>query len=215
MNILLIESSSKIIEFAYYKNGDFAILKKLKDDQNADDLVYEIRKAFDENGFKLSEIQYVALSNGPGSFTGLRISSAIAKGICFAVNSKLIEIVTLDIIAEKAGVFGGEKIIVPLIFSNSKNGEFYFCEYKLSDGKIERISDYSVVKSDEMNKNKRLFVINEKTDFPFSDDIMLMDLSEKSNMKPMLKISKEYINQGMFSDFYESEPFYMKKFLGH
>jgi tRNA threonylcarbamoyladenosine biosynthesis protein TsaB len=215
LNILLIESSSKIIEFAYNKNGNFVILKKLSNDRNADDLVFETKKAFDEQGLKFSEIQYVALSNGPGSFTGLRIGSAVAKGICFAVKSQLVEIVTLDIIANKAGVISNGKIIVPLIFSNSKSGEFYTCEYRFTDGRAERISEYNVLKAEELKTEDRILVINEKTDYNFTENIKPLDLSNESNMETMYKLVVNEISKGNFSDFSESEPFYMRKFLGH
>jgi len=215
LNILLIESSSKIIEFAYNKNGNFVILKKLSNDRNADDLVFETKKAFDEQGLKFSEIQYVALSNGPGSFTGLRIGSAVAKGICFAVKSQLVEIVTLDIIANKAGVISNGKIIVPLIFSNSKSGEFYTCEYRFTDGRAERISEYNVLKAEELKTEDRILVINEKTDYNFTENIKPLDLSDESNMETMYKLVVNEISKGNFSDFSESEPFYMRKFLGH
>ena len=215
MNILLIESSSKIIEFAYNKNGNFVILKKLSNDRNADDLVFETKKAFDEQGLKFSEIQYVALSNGPGSFTGLRIGSAVAKGICFAVKSQLVEIVTLDIIANKAGVISTGKIIVPLIFSNSKSGEFYTCEYRFTDGRAEKISEYTVLKAEELKTEDRILVINEKTDYNFTGNIKPLDLSDESNMETMYKLALNDISKGNFSDFSESEPFYMRKFLGH
>ncbi|MCI0474126.1 MAG: tRNA (adenosine(37)-N6)-threonylcarbamoyltransferase complex dimerization subunit type 1 TsaB [Ignavibacteria bacterium] len=215
MNILLIESSSKIIEFAYNKNGNFVILKKLSNDHNADDLVFEMKKAFDEQGFRFGEIQYVALSNGPGSFTGLRIGSAVAKGICFAVKSRLVELVTLDIIATKAGVISDGKIITPMIFSNSKSGEFYTCEYRYSDGKADRISEYYVRKTEELETENRIFVINEKTDFDFPVNVNPLDLSETSSMESMYNMALHSIGKGDFSDYYESEPFYMRKFLGH
>jgi len=215
LNILLIESSSKIIEFAYNKNGNFVILKKLSNDRNADDLVYELKMAFDEQGFRFGEIQYVALSNGPGSFTGLRIGSAVAKGICFAVKSLLVELVTLDILANKAGKVSDGKVIVPLIFSNSKSGEFYTCEYRYSDGRADRISEYCVRKTEELETENRIFVINEKTDFDFPVNIIPLNLSETGNMESMYNLALHSISKGNFSDYYESEPFYMMKFLGH
>jgi tRNA threonylcarbamoyladenosine biosynthesis protein TsaB len=216
LNILLIESSSKIIEFAYNKNGNFVILKKLSDDLNAEDIVFEMKTAFDEKGLKFNEIQYVALSNGPGSFTGLRIGSAVAKGICFAVQSRLVEIVTLDIIANKAGKISGGKIIVPLIFSYSKNGGFYTCEYRYSDGIAERISEYGVRKPEELETENRVFVVNGKTGFDFPANIAPLDLSDESSMESMYNMALYNINKCNFSVFSESEPFYMmSKFPGH
>lgn len=215
MNILLIESSSKIIEFAYNKNGNFVILKKLSNDLNAEDIVFELKAAFDEKGLKFNEIQYVALSNGPGSFTGLRIGSAVAKGICFAVQSRLVEIVTLDIIAGKAGKISEGKIIIPLIYSYSKNGGFYTSEYRYSDGSAKRISEYSIKNAEELVTENRIFVVNGKTEFDFPANIAPVDLSDEGNMEAMYNLALNSINESNFSDFSESEPFYMNKFLGH
>jgi len=48
----------------------------------------------------LSEIDYFAITNGPGSFTGLRIGVSTVKGLAHAVNKPLVEISTLDALAE-------------------------------------------------------------------------------------------------------------------
>ncbi len=88
-NILLINTSSKKIEFAYNKKGDFCILKELDESKNADDLVFEIKTEFDKLDLCFQEIDYVGLLNGPGSYTGLRIGSAISKAICFATGCGL------------------------------------------------------------------------------------------------------------------------------
>ena len=152
MNILLIDSSSGIIEFSYFSEGKFIINEVLPTGKNADMLICFIKKAFNKIGIELEDIRYVSLSNGPGSFTGLRIGSAIAKGICFCTLCKLIEINTLDIIANK---YNGGKKIISMIFSKMRSHEFYFCEYEKIDGKLIKVSEYQ---SDKIRKyfKKRL-----------------------------------------------------------
>ncbi len=219
MNILLIDTSSKKIEFAYNQNGDFTILETLGEDNNADLLVFNIRKKFIENNIDFKTVEYIGLSNGPGSFTGLRVGSAISKGICFTLGCKLVEIVTLDIIAEKYDYINENRNIVPLIFSNSRTGDYYTARYKYEKGLIKRISDYYIA-SPEIELNKEInfkinavFLVNEKTEFVFPDKIDIVDLSGRTNMTAMLKITKEKIAKGEISDFRTSEPFYMKDFV--
>ncbi|MCX6165194.1 MAG: tRNA (adenosine(37)-N6)-threonylcarbamoyltransferase complex dimerization subunit type 1 TsaB [Ignavibacteriae bacterium] len=118
MNILLLESSSKNIEFAFSKSGKIVILKKLDSESNADSLIYIIKQEFESANLDFACLDVVSISNGPGSFTGLRISSAIAKGICFGIGCKLVEIPTLDIIAGKYNGQPTAKIITALVFSN-------------------------------------------------------------------------------------------------
>ncbi len=212
MNILLLDTASKKIEFAYNKKGDFSILKTLEEEKNADDLVYEIKKAFDGEGFSFQEIDFVGLANGPGSFTGLRIGSAIAKGICSGSGAKLIEVSSLDIIAMKyAGVADKQdELVTCMIFSNSRTGEFYYAEYK----GVERISDYKTAVLDEIIKTNSIFIINEKTDYSFPEGLKVVNLSEKSDLQSLYSITKKLIEEGKISDYRLSEPFYMKRFYG-
>ncbi|MEI7485570.1 MAG: tRNA (adenosine(37)-N6)-threonylcarbamoyltransferase complex dimerization subunit type 1 TsaB [Ignavibacteriota bacterium] len=211
MNILLLDTSSKKIEFAYNQKGDFSILKTLEEEKNADDLVYEIKKEFDVLGLNFQEIDYVGLSNGPGSFTGLRIGSAVAKGICTGSSAKLIEVSSLDLIAMKySEVTKKDGIITPMIFSNSRTGEFYFAEYK----GIDRISDYKIAVLDEIVKTNSDFIINEKTDYSFPENSVVINLSDTSNIQSLYNISKMLIDEGKISDYGRSEPFYMKRFYG-
>lgn len=211
MNILLLDTSSKKIEFAYNQKGDFTILKTLEEEKNADDLVYAIKEEFDVHGLNFQEIDYVGLSNGPGSFTGLRIGSAVAKGICAGSSAKLIEVSSLDLIAVKySEVTKKDGIVTPMIFSNSRTGEFYFAEYK----GIDRISDYKIAVLDDIMKTNSDFIINEKTDYSFPENSGVINLSDTSNMQSLYNISKNLIEEGKISDYGRSEPFYMKRFYG-
>jgi tRNA threonylcarbamoyladenosine biosynthesis protein TsaB len=220
MGIILIESSSKKIEFGYAENSKLIFQKELDSNDNADTLTYYIKKAFEENKISFENIDVVSLSNGPGSFTGLRIGSAIAKGICFAMGSKLIEIPTLDIIAMKGASelkYSNVKKnkIVSLIFSNSRTQEFYFCEYGFNDLKLERISDYSIDILENIISGDSIYITNEslsgRVDKKFSEKIR--EVSELSNIPAQLALTEEYLLEKKFSDHNITEPFYMKDFV--
>lgn len=213
MNILLLESSSKNIEFAFSKSGEITILKKLDSESNADSLIYEIKQEFDSANLDFSCLDVLSISNGPGSFTGLRISSSIAKGICLGTGCKLVEIPTLDIIA---GKFSGEakgKILTALVFSNSKTNEFYAADYSQNNGIISRVSGYYIKKAEDFDAGNRIFLINENDELlrPFNFDVT--GLSEKSNIYSQLELTKKYVTENRYSDYKISEPFYMKNFV--
>ena len=213
MNILLIESSSKNIEFAFSKSGEITILKKLDSESNADSLIYLIKQEFESAELELSCLDAVSISNGPGSFTGLRISSAIAKGICFATGSKLIEIPTLDIIAGK--YYGGEteKILTALVFSNSRTNEFYAADYLFKNTEVNRISDYYIKKAEDFDAGNRVFLMNEDDEKLKQFNFEIINLSGKSNVYSQLVLTKKYISENKYSDYVTSEPFYMKNFV--
>ncbi len=211
-NILLLDTSSKTIEFSYQKDGLFLISERLPQSENADMLIFHIAKLFNEKSIDLKDIRYVSLSNGPGSFTGLRIGSAIAKGICFCSESKLIEISSLDILANK---YNGAKKVISVIFSNTKTSEFYFCEYEKKDGKLIRLSDYKKDKPEFIFKDGYDIVINEEINTKLFREFEnnIRDLSGISNSESQSDLTMYAIENGIFSDYNISEPFYMNDFI--
>lgn len=61
-----------------------------------------IQQLFQNTSYQLSDIDAISVSNGPGSYTGLRVGLASAKGLCFALNKPLIALNTLQIMAQAA-----------------------------------------------------------------------------------------------------------------
>jgi tRNA threonylcarbamoyladenosine biosynthesis protein TsaB len=208
LKILLIDSSSKNVEFGYF-NGEKLYEKKLNRESTADSLIYEIKEDFTRNGFKFSEIEYVSLSNGPGSFTGLRIGSAIAKGICFGLGARLVEVITLDIIANKVS---SDKVIVPLIFSNMKSEEFYYNGYVKTDNVLKHISGYKIGRLESIDTEGKVFVINEPEQKDLLNERESIDVSGLSSMQSQLELTLQRIEKNLFSDITVSEPFYIKSF---
>jgi tRNA threonylcarbamoyladenosine biosynthesis protein TsaB len=213
LNILLLESSSKNIEFAFSKSGKITILKNLDSESNADSLIYIIKQEFEFANLDFSCLDVVSISNGPGSFTGLRISSAIAKGICFGTGSKLIEVPTLDIIAGKYSGKPTEKILTALVFSNSKTNEFYAADYSVKNNTITRISGYYIKKTEDFDAENRIFLINENDEQLTKLNFEVIKLSGKSNMYSQLALTNKCISENRYSDYKTSEPFYMKNFV--
>lgn len=212
MTNLLIDTSSAKVEFGYSEDSQLLFNETLGNGHNADTLTYFIKKAFDERNYDLKKLDYVTLSNGPGSFTGLRIGSAIAKGICFTSGSRLIEIPSLDVIANKLKRDGK---ITSLIFSNSNTLEFYYCSYKYEKTKLVRISDYGTGKLDEIFSINTHFAINGKPEGIVSDTIFgsFTDVSNMSGIKSLNELARDFIAESRFSDYVLSEPFYMKEFI--
>lgn len=220
MGIILIETSSKKIEFGYADENKLLFSETLDPNDNADTLTFYISKAFKKYGLNFKEIEYVSLSNGPGSFTGLRIGSAIAKGICFVNGSHLIEIPTLDIIATKVLIESDTKVsakqkITSMIFSNMRTMEFYYCEYEFNPGKLKRVSEYKTGLLEDFIENDSIFITNE--DLPrdigkkFHDKIK--NASSRSNIPSQLDLTLKYIDERRICDYNLSEPFYMKDFV--
>ena len=101
--ILHIETSTKNCSVSIGKSGEIIALKELYSEKfsHSEHLHDFIKEVLEEAQIEITSLDAVAVSKGPGSFTGLRIGVAAAKGICFALNLPLIAVNSLQILSEK------------------------------------------------------------------------------------------------------------------
>lgn len=100
MNILALDTTSSWGSVALSRNDVIVYIGYLDIRvTHSERLMQQIDHAFQQSGLKLDEIDLVALSNGPGSFTGVRIGLATAKGICIAKEIPLYPVNTLRMMA--------------------------------------------------------------------------------------------------------------------
>lgn len=113
--ILNIETATKNCSVSLCKNGQTVAIKEVSEEQfsHAEKLHLFIKEVLVVEGISLEDLNAVAVSKGPGSYTGLRIGVSAAKGLCYALNIPLIAVDTLAVLAEKVSVDSG--IIIPMI----------------------------------------------------------------------------------------------------
>lgn len=114
MRILGIESSGPLASVAIIEDGQITGMK-MGDFHvtHSETLMPMIEELIEEAPYSLDAIDAIAVSSGPGSFTGLRIGSATAKGLGMALNKPLIHIPTLHALAHN--LLGSTGIIVPMM----------------------------------------------------------------------------------------------------
>lgn len=114
MRILGIESSSLVASVAIVEDGitmaEYTVNFKKTHSQTLLPMIDEMVNLL---GIDLSTLDAIAVSGGPGSFTGLRIGSATAKGLGLALDKPLIHVPTLDAMAY--GIYGSSDIICPIM----------------------------------------------------------------------------------------------------
>jgi len=99
--ILNIETSSAICSVCLSRDGEVISLKEDNSGTNhASRLTIFIQELLDQNNLSIQELDAIAVSAGPGSYTGLRIGVATAKGICFSITKPLIAVDSLHALAE-------------------------------------------------------------------------------------------------------------------
>lgn len=112
--------------------------------------------------FDLSSIDYIACSNGPGSFTGLRIGASTAKGFAHGLNKRIVPVPTLDAIAYN--IFETDNIIVPIM--DARRNQVYTAFYIWENNKFKRISSYmaediNTVLNELKNNNKNVIFLGD------------------------------------------------------
>jgi tRNA threonylcarbamoyladenosine biosynthesis protein TsaB len=130
---LCIETSHQTASVALIKNGE-CVKETLSASQkeHASFLQPAIQDMLHESDISLSEVEAVAVSIGPGSYTGLRVGLASAKGICFAANKPLITINTLHIMADVCRntlLYNQDILMAPMI--DARRNEVFTAVYDL------------------------------------------------------------------------------------
>ena len=133
MRVLGLESASMVASVAIVENGnliaEYTLNHKKTHSQTLLPMIDEIVKMTETN---LSEIDGIAISAGPGSFTGLRIGSATAKGIGLALDKPLMHIPTLDGMAWQ--LWGCDGLVCPIM--DARRGQVYGGAYDCVSGNI-------------------------------------------------------------------------------
>lgn len=147
MKILGIETSGRICAVAVV-DGQRTLARAVSDEpgKHVEKAVGMIADLLRETSIGLEELDGVAVSLGPGSFTGLRIGLGTAEGLCFGTGLPLAGVPTLDCMAETLCPWDGH--IVPL--RDARRGEIYFASYRSEGCRVERLSPYQALSPDRV-----------------------------------------------------------------
>ena len=172
-----------------------------------------------ENNITIQDCSAVAVSEGPGSYTGLRVGVSCAKGLCYGANKPLIAVGTLDTIAQCAidnGLTDDDTyLIVPMI--DARRMEVYTASFN-SKGEAISKTEAVILNEDsfkeELEKGKVLFTGNGaekfKTLVNHPNAIFAEQLPHATGMRV---IAAECLNKKEFKDAAYFEPFYLKDFV--
>ena len=101
--ILHIDTATEFASICLTKGETILAMRSCQDQKKHGAFVQPaIQELMQETGFTLSQLDAISVSEGPGSYTGLRVAMASAKGLCYALNKPLITVNTLKIIAQAA-----------------------------------------------------------------------------------------------------------------
>ncbi len=218
--IILIETSTSLCSAALVEDGRI-VGEKLSDAPRAHASMTApfVKELLDEKGLKVSDCSAVAVSKGPGSYTGLRVGVSTAKGLCFGSGIPMISIGTLDTLVWQALdrnlLPEGCRFIVPMI--DARRMEVYTGTFT-PDGIQTSPTVASIINPEsfrkELSEGPVLFIgdgagkCREVIDSPNAHFVQCCP--EASSMAhPAMKALEE----GRFEDTAYFEPFYLKEFV--
>lgn len=147
MKILGIDSSGLVASVALVIEeemiAEYTINYKKTHSQTLLPMLDEIVKM---TGFSLEDLDAIAVAGGPGSFTGLRIGAATAKGLGLALKKPIVSIPTVDGLAYN--VFGTDRLICPIM--DAKRNQVYTGLYESNRDSLQAISQQKAVMLDEI-----------------------------------------------------------------
>ena len=147
MNILGIDSSGLVVSVALQSDdklvGEYTIHNKKTHSQTLLPMIHDMLEMADVS---VKELDAIAIASGPGSFTGLRIGAATAKGLGGALSIPLIAVPTLEGLAYNLA--GAEALVCPIM--DARRQQTYTGLYDFTDGRMNTILPQCVVMIEEI-----------------------------------------------------------------
>ena len=212
--ILNIDTAVEAASVCLAKDGKvLSIAKNERQGDHAAWLHVGIKEIFEKNNLEVGSIDAVAVTEGPGSYTGLRIGMATAKGICYALNKPLITLNTLLVMAnaaknEDAG------LLCPMI--DARRMEVFTAIYTKD---LQIIAGPTAMTLDEKSFDEELK--NNRIGFFGNGSSKFQKIKDRSNAifndikfdaEAMASLSDEKFNKKDFADLAYAEPLYLKEF---
>lgn len=220
--ILLLETATDSCSVALADNGEIVAEKYINQPKaHASLLARYISDILEENSITMADCSAVAVSKGPGSYTGLRVGVSCAKGLCYGAGKPLISVCTLATIAQMAmdnNLYGkeGEYTIVPMI--DARRMEVYTANFNSAgeqltpvEAKILDENSYAA----ELAAGPVLFTGNgaEKFKELVGDNPNAFFAPQEPHAAGMRVIAARKLQAGDFEDNAYFEPFYLKDFI--
>ena len=213
--ILNIETATKNCSVALAKAGKTILCKEMAEEgySHAEKLHVFIAEILQELQLNFKDLAAIAVSQGPGSYTGLRIGVSAAKGLCFALGIPMIAVDTLRILASKAAITDG--VIVPMI--DARRMEVYSAVFNARFEKIREVKAEIITADSFAEINETIYFVgdsNEKVkpvllngNFVFLDQMVYPSAKEMSQWSFDQFVKNDFVDVAYF------EPYYLKDFM--
>jgi len=214
--LLNIETSTTNCSVSLSKKGETLVLKEdySANYSHAESLHVFIDHVVKSAKIKLSDIDAIAVSKGPGSYTGLRIGVSAAKGLCFALDKPLISVSTLESLSHQVNIDNG--FIVPML--DARRMEIYSAVFDAHHLQIREIQAQILNESSFLSyleTDKVYFIGNgvEKTKTVIKHKNAVYIENKLPSANELGTLAYEKYKNNDFENLAYFEPFYLKDFI--
>jgi tRNA threonylcarbamoyladenosine biosynthesis protein TsaB len=214
--ILNLETATTNCSVSVSKDGKVLALKEenTPNYSHSEQLHLFIQKCLQVANLTLADLDAIAVSKGPGSYTGLRIGVSAAKGLCYALGVPLIGLSTLKHMALQA-IGDIQDLVVPVL--DARRMEVYGAIYD-ENLKLIRETRAEIITMDSFKKynQRHLHFVGpgaEKIQEVLQGSRVSFDTCLVPSAREMAPLSYEVFQTGKFEDVAYFEPFYLKDFI--
>lgn len=222
--ILCLETATPVCSVALNDgNRCLALRECVGQNAHSEKITIFIKEVLDEVGIGYEQLDAVAVSQGPGSYTGLRIGVSTAKGVCYAADRKMMAIDTLHAMAcgmmDRLGnQLQANDLLIPMI--DARRMEVYA---SLFDADLNKVEDTAALVIDENSFSKlaaegrKIWLFGDgapklKAVFANRPEIQIVEGFNPSAAF-MASLAEQQLKAGKFVDVAYFEPFYLKDFI--
>ncbi len=142
LKLLAIDTATATCGVALTEDGRLVADARLhRPNVHNEKLVGLIQWLFNQADWRFEDLSGIAVSIGPGSFTGLRIGLSVAKGLALAVDRPVVPVNTLDALAFSVTALDATVCVV----IRARKGEYYFAQYTKSGTELRRHGEYTIL----------------------------------------------------------------------
>ncbi|SCY73012.1 tRNA (adenosine(37)-N6)-threonylcarbamoyltransferase complex dimerization subunit type 1 TsaB [Flavobacterium caeni] len=213
--LLQLETATKNCSVAVSRDGQTIALREVAEQgfSHAEKLHLFIEQAMLDAQITYADLSAVAVSQGPGSYTGLRIGVSAAKGLCFALGIPLVAIDTLAVLAAQVTVSDG--LIIPMI--DARRMEVYSAVFDANRNAVRGVQAEILTAESYADTNAKMYIVGDcqqkcktvLTDdrFVFLEDVVFPSANAMGALAHAKFLAQDFVDVAYF------EPYYLKDFL--
>jgi tRNA threonylcarbamoyladenosine biosynthesis protein TsaB len=219
MTVLGLETSTAVCSVAVASDEGWRVERSVVEEHiHSEQLLTLVNGVLSEAKIALQDLHAVAVSCGPGSFTGLRIGMSSAKGLCYALEKPFVAIPTFEAIAHRVAALGDTPPLL-VIALDAKRNDFYVAVYRLNEGRMTVEREVAVLPEATLvrlvGSTADALIVTDRPDRLSglaAPALSFRLLTEVCNATSVAELGLKKTLAKEFTDLAAAEPMYLKEF---